>query len=339
MVPCGQVRERAQALGAALPDGARTVSVEATDAAGNVARVDRAVAVDRNAPALAFAPSTGRGRRIAIEVTDGGSGAVSGSVAVRRGRRGAFRDVPAVLRGGRLVARLGRSRAGLTVRAAAVDAVGHRAELVGAPVRLRAGFGRRLRRSAAGGVARGPVVRGRLRAFGGRPLAGREISVFSRLRMDGAGAALAGRAVTGARGRFRVRLPAGGSRSLRVVSPGVGGLQAGLRTLRYRVPWRSTLRIRPRTLSPGGRIALTGRLRLRGFSLPASGARVELQAFDRGRWRVFATTRTRGERATWRAAYRFGTRPGSYRIRVRIPSIGSVPYDRGYSRPITVRVG
>jgi hypothetical protein len=337
VVPCGQVTERVQALGAALPDGVHTVSVEATDSAGNVARADRQVQADRNPPAVAFAPSRGRGRRVVVDVPDAGAGAVSGSVAVRR--NGRFRAVPSVLRGAQLVARLGRSRAGLTLRATAADRVGHSATITGAPVRLRAGFGPRLRASVRGGLRRGPVMRGRLRAWGGRALPGQTITVTQRLRQDGARPTVAATAQTGPGGRFQVRLPAGGSRVLRVTSPGSGGLQAGLRRLGYRVPWRSTLRIAPRRLAPGGRIRITGRLRLRGATLPASGARVELQAFDRGRWRVFATTRTRGARARWEASYRFGTLAGIYRIRARIPAVGSVPYDRGYTRPVSVTVG
>jgi hypothetical protein len=338
MAPCGQVAERAVALGAGLPDGVHTVSVEATDTAGNVTRVDHQVAADRNPPAIAFAPSRGRGRKVVVDAPDLGAGTVSGAIEVRR--RGRFRALHTVLRGGaRLVARLGGSRAGRTFRATATDGLGRTAQIVGAPVRLRAGFGPRLREGVNGGPKGRPVVRGRLRAWGGRPLAGQPITVLARLRVDGAREEVAATATTGPRGRFRVRLPAGASRAVRVVSAGNGGLQAGLQRLRYRVPWSSTLRVRPRALSPGGRIRLSGRLRLRGFALPASGTRVELQAFDRGRWRVFATTRTRGRRAAWRASYRFGTRPGSYRIRVRIPHNGAVPLERGYSRPVVVRVG
>lgn len=337
MAPCGQVSERSVTLGPALPDGTHTVSVEATDTAGNVARVDRPVSSDRYPPALAFVPSRGRGRRVVVDAPDPGSGTVRGSIEVRR--RGRFVAMRTTLRRGRLVARLRGSRAGRTFRAAATDALGRTAQLVGAPVRLRAGFGRRLRAGVNGGLRRGPLVRGRLRAWRGLPLSGRAISVFTRVRSDGAREELAGRAETGRDGRFRIRLPAGASRAVRVVSPGVGGLQAGLRRLRYRVPWISTLRIRPRSIASGGRIRLSGRLRLRGFTLPTSGTRVEMQAFDRGRWRVFATTRTRGSRAAWRASYRFGNRPGSYRIRVRIPHNGVVPLERGYSRPVVVRVG
>jgi hypothetical protein len=339
VAPCGQAPERAVQLGGAVPDGVRTLSVEATDTAGNVARADRAVTVDRNPPALEFVPATGP-RRIVVAAPDAGAGTTGGAIEVRRRRAGRFRALPTKLVRGRLVARVARgSRRGLTIRASAVDAVGHRAQVVGAPVRLRAGFGRRLRSSVRSGLGRGKVVRGRLRARAGRPLAGREITVMQTLRADGAVPEVAGRAVTGRRGRFRIRVPAGASRVLRVLSPGTGGLQAARRTLRLRVPWSSTLRIAPRTVAPGGRIELSGRLRLRGMELPRSGKRVELQAFDGGRWRVFATTRASGRRAAWRSSYRFGTRSGSYPIRVRIPYEGTIPFDRGYSRPVRVTVG
>jgi hypothetical protein len=97
--------------------------------------------------------------------------------------------------------------------------------------------------------------------------------------------------------------------------------------------------VRDAVIPRGGRLHLSGRLRLRGFTLPQSGTRVEMQAFERGRWRVFATTRTRGRRATWRASYRFGGGAGTFKIRVRIPQNGVVPLERGYSRQVTVRVG
>ena len=339
VVPCGQVAERSVQLGGAVPDGNRTLSVEATDTAGNVSRADRQVAVDRNGPALEFVPATGR-RKIVVAAPDAGAGTTGGSIEVRRRRAGSFRALPTRLRRGRLVARLARgSRKRITIRASATDAVGHSAAVVGEPVRLRAGFGARLRRSARGGLKRSKFVRGRLTRSGGKPLRGREITVIQQVRADGTTPVVAGRAVTGRRGRFRIRVPAGPSRVLSVLSRGTGGLQAARRKLNLRVPWSSTLRITPRFLAPGGRIALSGRLRLRSRKLPRSGKRVELQAFDRGRWRVFATTRALGPRGRWEASYRFGTRAGSYRIRVRIPYEGTLPFDRGYSRPVTVTVG
>jgi hypothetical protein len=337
MAPCGQVAERAVALGAGLPDGVHTVSVEATDTAGNVARTDHQVSADRLPPAIAFAPSAGRGRRVVVDAPDPGSGTVAGTIEVRR--RGRFRALRTTLRGGRLIARMRGSRAGRTFRATATDGLGRTAQIVGAPVRLSAGFGPRMREGINGGPRGRPVVRGRLRAWRGRALAGQPIAVLTRLRVDGAAEEVAATASTGPGGRFRVRLPAGASRAVRVVSAGNGGLQAGLRRLRYRVPWSSTLRVRRSAIPRGGRLHLSGRLRLRGFTLPPSGTRVEMQAYERGRWRVFATTRTRGKRAKWRASYRFGGGTGSFRIRVRIPHNGVVPLERGYSRSVTVRVG
>ena len=55
--PAGSWPSARPRLGTFLLDGRHTVGVEATDTAGNVTRVDRAVAVDRNGPALSFVPS------------------------------------------------------------------------------------------------------------------------------------------------------------------------------------------------------------------------------------------------------------------------------------------
>jgi hypothetical protein len=181
-------------------------------------------------------------------------------------------------------------------------------------------------------------VRGRLRAYRGKGLAGRRIVALQRVRVDGAGERQVATATTSRSGRFSLRLPAGASRTVRIVAPGGGGLQAGLRTLHVRVPWASSLSVAPRAVPPGGSIRLSGRLRLGGRALPESGKLVELQAFDRGRWRVFETTRARGARARWSATYRFGGRSGTYRIRARIRREGTLPFELGYSKPVLVRV-
>jgi hypothetical protein len=206
---------------------------------------------------------------------------------------------------------------------------------------LRACFGRRLRASSRGGLSRRLRVRGSLRVYRGRALAGRRIVALQRLRVDGAREQQVASATTGRRGRFSLRLPKGASRAVRIVAPGGGGLQAGLRRLRARVPWASSMRIAPRVVGAGRSIRLSGRLRLAGRRLPESGKLVELQAFDRGRWRVFATTRARGARARWSTTYRFSSRArrGSYRIRARIRREGTLPFELGYSRPALVRVG
>ena len=124
-----------------------------------------------------------------------------------------------------------------------------------------------------------------------------------------------------------------------MTSPGTGGLQAGLRKLFLRVRWRSTLRLSPRVVPAGGRVRISGRLRLAGAQLPPSGKPVELQAFDRGRWRLFASTRARGPQGRWATSYRFGAGRGTYRMRARIRRDGRLPFVLGYSPVRTVRVG
>ena len=335
VAPCPTSVRPQVALG--LADGAHTVTMEATDSAGNVARADRQVLMDRNAPALAFAPSRG-GRTIVVDAADPGAGLASGAIAVERG--GTFRPLPTRVAAGRLVARLRRgSRRGRTFSATATDNLGRTSAIVGAPVRLRAGFGARLRRATGGSLTRPRTVRGRLVRHGGRPLAGQPVTVVQTVSMDGAQPQVVAVAQTGADGRFSATVPPGPSRSLRVTSPGTGGLQAGLRKLFLRVRWRSTLRLSPRAVSAGGRVRISGRLRLAGAQLPPSGKPVELQAFDRGRWRLFASTRARGPQGRWATSYRFGAGRGTYRMRARIRRDGRLPFVLGYSPVRTVRVG
>jgi hypothetical protein len=91
-------------------------------------------------------------------------------------------------------------------------------------------------------------------------------------------------------------------------------------------------------VAESGRVRFTGRLGLRFARVPRGGKLVDLQAFDRGRWRTFATARARGSKGAWRYTYRFGKSPGRYRVRLRIRREAVFPYDLGYSRSVTVRV-
>ena len=91
-------------------------------------------------------------------------------------------------------------------------------------------------------------------------------------------------------------------------------------------------------MAQGGRVRFSGRLGLRFARVPRGGKLVDLQAFDRGRWRTFATARARGSKGAWRSTYRFGKSPGRYRVRLRIRREAVFPYDLGYSRSVTVRV-
>jgi hypothetical protein len=105
-----------------------------------------------------------------------------------------------------------------------------------------------------------------------------------------------------------------------------------------RVRASSTIHASPRVLNGRGRVRFSGRLGLRGAQVPRSGKLVDLQAFDGGRWRTFATARARGSKGAWRSSYTFAGQPGRYPVRLRIRREDVFPYDLGYSRSVVVRI-
>ena len=110
------------------------------------------------------------------------------------------------------------------------------------------------------------------------------------------------------------------------------------RTAQLRVRASSTIHASRRVLRGRGRVRFSGRLGLRGATIPRSGKLVELQAYDRGRWRTFATARARGSKGRWSSSYTFAGTPGRYPVRLRIRREAVFPYDLGYSRSVVVRV-
>ena len=136
--------------------------------------------------------------------------------------------------------------------------------------------------------------------------------------------------MTGAGGSYLLAVPGGPSRRLRVgyrVHP-TDPLLACSRTLRLSTPARLTLRATPHAVAAGRRLRLTGRLR--GGRVPARGKTVELQAFERGRWRTFKTARaSRGRRFT--AHYRFssGSVGRSFRMRALVAPGRALPVLQG----------
>jgi hypothetical protein len=63
---------------------------------------------------------------------------------------------------------------------------------------------------------------------------------------------------------------------------------------------------------------------LGGF-VPATGAIVVVQAFDRGHWRNIATVRS-SQNGGWSARYAISGGAGSYPVRVRIPRQADYPW-------------
>jgi hypothetical protein len=147
-------------------------------------------------------------------------------------------------------------------------------------------------------------------------------------------------ALTGPDGRARLLLPRGSSRELRFeYRTRVDDPSPALRArVRLGVRPKATLTVRPKHVGYGGRIRLSGRVRSR--PLPRPGKLVVLQAFDRGRWRTFATTRSR-KGGRFSRGYRFSRtfRPRTFRFRARLPREAAYPYSTGNTPTARVRVG
>lgn len=185
---------------------------------------------------------------------------------------------------------------------------------------------------------RSVTVRGRLTFADGRPLAGVAVDVLATQLRTGAPLRVPeARVTTSADGGFAYRAPAGPARVLDFSFAGSEGAAAAVVPIVVRVPASSSIRVSPRRTRLGRRITLSGTLALRGAPVPRLGKIIVLQAFDRGRWRTFATTRT-SRTGRWRRAYRFQRQPGSYRFRARIRREASFPYFTGSSRSVQVTV-
>ena len=182
---------------------------------------------------------------------------------------------------------------------------------------------------------RGAQVRGSVAGAG----AGTPVMLVARAMRSGARDRIAARGVTAADGSYRLRAPGGPSRGLRVGYRvrSTDPLLACSRRLELRTPARVTLRARPRVVPAGGRVRLSGRLL--GGRVPARGKTVELQAFERGRWRTFETARARAKRR-FRASYRFSSAAAgrSFRLRARVRPDALYPFSTGHSKVVRVRV-
>ena len=279
------------------------------------------------------------GRAIEVRVGDGASGVAGGTIEVRNRPSEPFRALPTTLSNGRLTARLDRGSASrIGIRVTVTDNAGN--VTTGHINELSLRVGRRSLRGGAASVSYGRSARvtGRLSTRDGQPLAGQPITIESTPRVSGAAAQVVATVTTSSRGGFTYRAPAGVSRTLRFTFGGGSDLVALTRSASLRVRASSTISASRRLLNGRGRVRFTGRLGLRGATTPRSGKIVELQAFDNGRWRIFATARARGSKGRWSAAYTFGGTPGRYPVRLRIRREAVFPYDLGYSRSVVIRV-
>jgi hypothetical protein len=336
--PCSNATNRRLGLGSApLTDGQHQLQFVAEDAAGNTTTVTRTVALDAHGPEVTL--SRASGKTITVTVGDAASGVAGGGIEVRNRPDEPFRALPTTLANGRLTAKLDRGSASrVGIRVSVRDNAGNvtAGELSEMSLRVAS----RPLRGGAVSIRYGHAATfsGRLLTRDGVPVAEQPIAVEQTPRTPGASPAIAATVTTDAKGRFAYHAPAGPSRRLQFVFAGTSGLAPLRRTAHMRVRASSTIHASPRVLRGGGRVRFSGRLGLRGAAAPRSGKLVELQAYDGGRWRTFATARARGSKGAWRSSYTFAGRPGRYPVRVRIRREAVFPYDLGYSRSVAVRV-
>jgi hypothetical protein len=179
------------------------------------------------------------------------------------------------------------------------------------------------------------LVRGQLAGAA----AGTQVRVLSLIARAGATQKV-GRTplVTDAEGRFTYRVPAGPSRTLRFASRNAGDpLWACSKPVTVKVRAPVSLRATPRSIRAGQSVRFRGRLR--GGYLPADGKLVELQAFERGRWRSLRNVRTNRQGAfSYRYRFSFRASGVTFPVRVRVRPDAGYPWALGTSNRVRVRV-
>jgi hypothetical protein len=169
--------------------------------------------------------------------------------------------------------------------------------------------------------------------------AGTQVRLLSQVAQAGAAQKMAQHPlVTDAQGRFTYRVPAGPSRTLRFAYRNASDpffLCSKAVAVKVRAP--VSLRATPRAIRSGQRVRFRGRLR--GGYVPPQGKLVELQAFERGRWRNLRNVRTnaRGE-FSYRYRFSFRARGVTFPVRVRVRPDAGYPWAVGTSNRVSVRV-
>jgi hypothetical protein len=341
-LPCANVASHTVGLGdAPIADGQHQLQLVVDDAAGNPATITQTVSFDSHGPDVTLTRASGK--TIAASVTDGASGVAGATVEVRDTPSAPFRALPTQLAAGKLTATLDHgSAAKVGIRITAADVAGNvtAGQVNGISLRVRTGGHTRTVRGGATWVLYGhsAVFSGRLLTRDGVGVAGVPIQVERLLRTTGAQPQILRTITTDAKGRFSYFAAGGASRRLRFISPGAADVLPTIGAVALQVRATSTIHASRRVLHGRGRVSFSGRLGLQGATVPRSGKLIELQAFDAGRWRTFATARARGSKGAWHSAYTFAGKPGRYPVRVRIRREAVFPYDLGYSRSVVVRI-
>jgi hypothetical protein len=182
------------------------------------------------------------------------------------------------------------------------------------------------------------VADGRLLNSAGQPVIGARLTVTTAVdRGVPVYADLPANVVTDSKGHFKVALPRGPSRRVRVLyfARALDTTPAGRDDARMKVATHVTFSARRRQLPHGARAVFRGHV-VGSFRPP--GIRVELQG-RRGHSYVTLASAVTGPDGTYRVGYRFthGAR-GRYVFRLRVRHYPRFPFFLGYSRAINVFV-
>ena len=304
------------------------------------------VMIDRSSPAVTFRgrPDPSRPETVQFDLLDPVSGVVEGEVVISPvGSSGQEIEVESRLIDGRLEAEIPSDDlppGGYEVVGRATDRAGNRGSSAPArlvlplkvPVSVSLGSGRSGRRALAGSVRVGGKAPGRAldlvveESFS--PATGwpdRESTVRS--TPDGS---------------FELDLPAGPSRSVRVLFGGTATeSRAASRSVRILEPDRVTFSVSSRAMRNGQALRMSGQVSGPGIGPAGAGKGVVVQYFDpsRRKWRPVEVLACGGD-GRFRFAYRFTTITSPQRILFRAQSLGDAgwPFRPTASRKIAVVV-
>jgi hypothetical protein len=177
---------------------------------------------------------------------------------------------------------------------------------------------------------------GRLTTRQGVPIGGAAIVVEGQLRAGGAFTRL-GAAHTDPQGRFRFKIPAGPSRTVRYRYDGTNTVRAASAAITTKVRAAARLKVDRRRLRNGQTVRFTGRLL--GKPIPTQGKLVALQAKVGRGWRTFATPRANAK-GTFKHRYRFTATTGlrRYAFRAVVAREAAYSYEAGLSPIVRVTV-
>ncbi len=184
------------------------------------------------------------------------------------------------------------------------------------------------------------AISGRLLNSSGKPIAGALLHVLTRDRRQSASFVGRYTTTTGTDGGYRVKVRAAASRLTQIAwhshTKDPGFQESAYVTLGVRAS--SSLKARPRAVSVGGRVRLSGSVR---GTIPSRGVPVIFQGRSgRGRYTTFADGRAdRKGRFSVRYRFRSGASRGrTFSFRVKLRGDARFPYASGYSKRVSVRV-